>query len=335
MSAITTAARSADKRQGAWSPNAIGFITLFCTFLPGGILWALNYSRLGQPDKTRPRMIGVIIGYLAMWTLAFLEIENADVARAVDVVIRAIHPALGFLFYQQQKDLFKQHIDSGGKKASILLPTLLSIAFLVTVIIGILLAAYGSKILQQGFSAPFDNFVADRALAEKNYARAIVPLKRMADAGDAGRQVALGYLYENGMGVERNLEEAAKWYKAAAEQGDPEGQHNLGVSYEKGEGVAMSLDQAEHWYRKAAEQDNVLSQHNLGILLYRQNKNLDEARKWLLTAANQEYAGSQYILGVIYMQGMAVDANQKIGRAWLARAAANGHEKARELLAGK
>lgn len=335
MSTITTAVRSADKHQDAWSPKAIGAITLLCTFLPGGILWALNYSRLGQPEKTRPRLIGVLIGYCALWALIFLEIENTDVARAVDVCIRGIHPVLGFLFYQQQKDLFKQHIDSGGRKASILLPTLLSIAFLVTLIVGILVASYGGKILQQGFRAPLDNLLADRALTDKNYAVAISPLKRLAEAGDVNRQVVLAYLYENGMGVERNVEEAAKWYKAAAEQGHAESQYNIGVAYEKGEGTAANPEQAEIWYRKAAEQGYVASQHGLAVMLYRQNKNLGEAQKWLMTAANQDYANSQYVLGVMYMQGIAVEANPKIGRAWLERAAANGHQKAKELLAGK
>ena len=47
----------------------------------------------------------------------------------------------------------------------------------------------------------------------------------------------LGYLYADGLGVEKNNTEAVKWYRKAAEQGYAGAQANLGVMYENGRGV--------------------------------------------------------------------------------------------------
>ena len=41
-----------------------------------------------------------------------------------------------------------------------------------------------------------------------------------AEQGDPDSQYLLAELYENGDGVTRDLDEAAKWYRLAAERGD-------------------------------------------------------------------------------------------------------------------
>lgn len=47
----------------------------------------------------------------------------------------------------------------------------------------------------------------------------ISELKNKAEQGNAEAQYSLGVCYRCGDGVEKNLEEAIKWYKKAAEQG--------------------------------------------------------------------------------------------------------------------
>lgn len=41
-----------------------------------------------------------------------------------------------------------------------------------------------------------------------------------AEQGDAEAEYNLGFMYENGDGVDVNLDEACRWYKMAANQGD-------------------------------------------------------------------------------------------------------------------
>ena len=78
-----------------------------------------------------------------------------------------------------------------------------------------------------------------------------------------------------GHGMERDFQEAAKWYRRAAEQGDADAQYNLGVMYDRAEslpasarsrGIAQDYGEAARWYRLSADQGNADAQFNLGIL---------------------------------------------------------------------
>jgi hypothetical protein len=74
----------------------------------------------------------------------------------------------------------------------------------------------------------------------------------------------LGTCYLSGIGVERNHEEAVKWYHKAALLGYAPSQYNLGVRYFEGKGVPKDYTKAVYWYRKAAEQGYAIAQYNLG-----------------------------------------------------------------------
>lgn len=54
--------------------------------------------------------------------------------------------------------------------------------------------------------------------------------------------------------LQKNEDEAFKWYLKAAEQGDAEAQFRVGCAYDLGEGVAENKTKALNWYTKAAEQ---------------------------------------------------------------------------------
>ena len=96
----------------------------------------------------------------------------------------------------------------------------------------------------------------------------ISELKNKAEQGNAEAQYSLGVCYRCGDGVEKNLEEAIKWYKKAAEQGYAKAQYNLAVCYDSEYGVEKNVEEAVKWYRKSAEQGYARAQHNLGICYY-------------------------------------------------------------------
>ena len=75
---------------------------------------------------------------------------------------------------------------------------------------------------------------------------------KRAEQGHAVAQYNLGYFYENGQGVEMNLDLAFHWFQKSAEQGHAVAQYNLGYCYENGEGVETNLDLAFHWFQKSA-----------------------------------------------------------------------------------
>ena len=66
----------------------------------------------------------------------------------------------------------------------------------------------------------------------------------LAQQGNAKAQCMLGFCYEAGQGVAKEMGEAVKWYKKAAEQGNSIAQNNLAVCYADGRGVAQDFEEA-------------------------------------------------------------------------------------------
>lgn len=115
----------------------------------------------------------------------------------------------------------------------------------------------------------------------------ISELKNKAEQGNAEAQYSLGVCYRCGDGVEKNLEEAIKWYKKAAEQGYAKAQYNLAVCYDSEYGVEKNVEKAVKWYRKSAEQGYARAQHNLGICYYNADgviQNNVKALAWVCAA---------------------------------------------------
>ena len=98
----------------------------------------------------------------------------------------------------------------------------------------------------------------------KNYAAAVPVFLEAAKLGNAAAQLQVGWHYEFGQGVRRNLKEAARWYLAAAEQGDARAECNLATMYETGNGTGENWMAAAHWYLAAAKQNDVRGLYNMG-----------------------------------------------------------------------
>ena len=99
----------------------------------------------------------------------------------------------------------------------------------------------------------------DEGLAAYNcgdYATVLKEWRPLAEQGDAGVQVYLGYVYENSDGVPKDAVEAVKWYRLAAEQGHAKAQFSLGVMYKNGEGVPQDIVAAYAWSNIAAAHDS-------------------------------------------------------------------------------
>ena len=59
----------------------------------------------------------------------------------------------------------------------------------------------------------------------------------------------LGYFYNNGVGVQQNIEAALYWTHKAAEKGDSQAMYNLGDIYEHRK---RDEKNAQLWFKKAA-----------------------------------------------------------------------------------
>lgn len=136
-------------------------------------------------------------------------------------------------------------------------------------------------------AGPLDEGLA--AFNAGNYAQAFALWKPLAEAGDAKARYDLGLMFQQGLGVEKDLKQARLLFEAAARQGDADAQYQLGFIYYQGEGVFRSNKDALHWWSLAAAQHHPRAQYNLGILYaYGIGCQIDHARAlelWRAAAA--------------------------------------------------
>lgn len=76
---------------------------------------------------------------------------------------------------------------------------------------------------------------------------------------------ALGRIYEEGIGVEKNYKRAANWYKKAAGRGSVEAQRALGICYAEGKGVEQDDKKAHEFLKEAASLGGT---NDMGARLY-------------------------------------------------------------------
>ena len=96
----------------------------------------------------------------------------------------------------------------------------------------------------------------------------VAELTKMAQAGDAEAQFALGRAYETGKGVPQNDDRAFIWYQKAAEQGLAKAQVQVGIMYRNGQGIEKNLIESLKWYRLAARQNSAAALFNLAAAYY-------------------------------------------------------------------
>ena len=105
----------------------------------------------------------------------------------------------------------------------------------------------------------------------------------------------LGVLEDNN----GNHEKANEYYMMASKKGYPMGQHNLAVNYENGHGVEKDLDTAFKLYKSAAEKGVIDAIYKIGICYYTGyivGKNHNEAIKWFKKGADKKHDSSQNML---------------------------------------
>ena len=79
-------------------------------------------------------------------------------------------------------------------------------------------------------------------------------IKAAAEAGNDAAEFRLSQLYDSGRwGVDKDPQEAFKWYLLAAQGGMYEAMQKVAFKYEFGKGVDEDIREALKWYQKAHE----------------------------------------------------------------------------------
>lgn len=131
--------------------------------------------------------------------------------------------------------------------------------------------------------------------------------------------VALGELYEFGLGVLPGYRQAREYYQRAIDEGCAEGYYGMGNLYYRGHGVERDLDKAAEYYTKALDSEE-FGYHNdaLNYLAYicvekavqEEEPDYSKALEYLKEAVDNGYADSMYYLGQFYKFGYGVKENE-------------------------
>ena len=146
-----------------------------------------------------------------------------------------------------------------------------------------------------------------------------------ADKGHVLAQCHLGCMYQEGVGVKKNLAEAVHWWIIAAEAGNAMAQCYLGVAFIEGRGVGLDEEEALRWFRISAEGGSPVAEFNIGAMHLEGRGGLardeNKALWWFHRAADHGDAGSMCSIGLMNYKGsVSCPRNGSRARAWLVQA---------------
>lgn len=181
---------------------------------------------------------------------------------------------------------------------------------------------------------------------------------------DADAQYMMGQLYEKGLGVIKNLDEAMKLYskasvqhhpaamtafgyiaaaeykdysqaymlfQEAADRGNSDAMVYLSSLYDKGDGVEKDTMESMKWLFKAADAGNSLAMGVVAMYYlngYIVSEDPAEAMKWLLKAAEQNDSEAMRQIAYLYDEGVGVPQSFPNALKWLRKAADLGNIQA-------
>ena len=152
---------------------------------------------------------------------------------------------------------------------------------------------------------------------------------KAARLGYSTGQYNYAYMFENGLGTEKNLDSAFHWYSKAADQGYESAEYALGRFYYYGDGIAKNYSKARTYFLKSARKGNASAQFMSGFMFENGqggSKNVYSARSWYKRAADQNHASSQNELGRMYDSGIGGVRSREKAYALFVKAASKGSD---------
>lgn len=152
---------------------------------------------------------------------------------------------------------------------------------------------------------------------EKGSTLTVDQLKGRAVLGDPLAQFALGQMYQEGVNVPKNIEEAIRYYQLASDQQELRAEYNLGLIYLEGDGVPADYEKAISLLRDAAFKGNDYAQFTLAHLTelgYRNGAgeviiqpDQEQALAMYNLAAANDYGPAQYRLAELMVRQKPTD----------------------------
>ncbi|WP_410678361.1 tetratricopeptide repeat protein [Avibacterium paragallinarum] len=163
-----------------------------------------------------------------------------------------------------------------------------------------------------------------------DFRKAVKLFPTLAEQGNVGAQFLLAVMFDEGLGVKQDSQQAKKWYKktselllSLAEKGDMTAQFLLATIFDEGKGGMQDFQQAVKWYQKAAEKGLADAQYQLAMM-YHHGKGVTQdyqkAVEWLNKSAAQYNDFALIVLGGYYLEGIGVPKDRQKAKAYFTQA---------------
>lgn len=169
-----------------------------------------------------------------------------------------------------------------------------------------------------------------------NYAEAARWFERATALGPSDADFYLGYMYRQGLGVQRNAFRAAQLLQHAYKAGDLQANFLLAMMYETGEGgLPRDPRGAVKMLAASAAAGDPYAQVELGNCYYNGIGvaiNHGSAAQWYFKAGQTGMPEAQEFLGYMYETGDGIVADQNLAVRWYRQAAIHGSVRAMTVL---
>ena len=184
--------------------------------------------------------------------------------------------------------------------------------FVLAVLLWVLLAGplLADSDLPGAAAAPETRAHAYMALDPPDWDSARAAFEEAAEAGSSTAMGYLGWMYEEGHGVEPDAGEAVRWYGKAARSGAHDFALKVGWMHLSGNGVPRDREQAEHWFRRAIDAGHAPAKTAWASVLIadalggRNTEQVPEARSLLEEALEEGHVLASYFLARLYIEGI-------------------------------
>lgn len=163
--------------------------------------------------------------------------------------------------------------------------------------------------------------------------QALAWLEPLANGGDARAVLAMGDIFERGLGgIAADPAKARVWYLQAAYGGNAEAKFRLGrmllaqpsawrLLYNDGEREKTNTERDRFYASRAVALEAAGDDRRVDIV----RPGMIEGERWLAAAAGRGHAEAQFLLGKAYLGGVDLPFDLIEGLGWLSAAAWNGH----------
>lgn len=155
-----------------------------------------------------------------------------------------------------------------------------------------------------------NGFDVDREKGEEYISSTVEWLLNDSDSDDPMIQEMIGYIYEYGIGLEKDIPSALKYYELASSQGNSNAQYALGVLYYYGHEVTRDREKSKQYFELSASNGNPMSMYMLGFMYwfgygtdidYEKSESFFRASlDWMENASYQGSPTAQCNLGIFY-----------------------------------